>query len=122
MNEAMNKVFSDEAFMKELLAADSAESAQKMLEDKGVNMSIDEITQLGEYAEKVISGEITAEEIQAQESDELSDDDLENVAGGFAITAACVAVGGFLLKMGVAAGVGAVAYAGVEAVVNIRRW
>ena len=122
MNENLTKVFSDEAFLKELLAAESAEAAQKMLEDKGVNMSVDEINQLGEYAGKVISGEITAEDIQNQESDELSEDDLENVAGGFAITAACIAVGGFLLKMGVAAGVGAVAYAGVEAVINIRRW
>ncbi|MBR3631192.1 MAG: class IIb bacteriocin, lactobin A/cerein 7B family [Mogibacterium sp.] len=79
----LESVFQDEAFLKQVLEASDVTDVQKMLEDRGVEMTTDQITAFGEILSKYEAGEITQEQLEKIGSDELSDDDLENVAGGF---------------------------------------
>ncbi|MBR3631191.1 MAG: Nif11-like leader peptide family natural product precursor [Mogibacterium sp.] len=68
-NEQLTEIFSDEAFVKELLAADDVKAVQQMLEGKGLSLTEAEITAVQERLENYNDGE-------------LSEDDLEDVAGG----------------------------------------
>ncbi len=78
MNEALIKeIFSDKAFVEALLGMETAEEVQAALKEKNLDLSIEDI----ENVQKALS---------AQESSELSEDEMENVAGGFAITAGVV--------------------------------
>mgnify|MGYP003517103404 FL=1 len=73
MNEKrIKEVFSDEAFVKELVSKETPEEVQALLEDKDIEMSVSEIVKLRELLEK------KAEDPNA----ELSDEDLEDVSGG----------------------------------------
>jgi lactobin A/cerein 7B family class IIb bacteriocin len=76
------EVFSDESFVRELLAMESEEQMQEALEEKGVEMTMDEIRQLVEFKRKVENGEISKEQLQRIADGELSEDELEEVAGG----------------------------------------
>ena len=67
-NEQLKELFSDEAFVTSILELETVEEVQKALADKGLELSIDEI--------------ITIKNTLANEETELSEDDLENVAGG----------------------------------------
>ena len=74
MNEAkIKEVFSEEAFVKELLEKETPEEVQKMLEKKDIELSIEEIVNLRE---------MLIERIEKTQTEELSDDDLESVSGG----------------------------------------
>ena len=70
--EKLKELLSDEAFAKQILSAESAESVQAMLEEKGVSLTIEEIEKTGELLEHYAEGQ----------DGELSEDDLEGVAGG----------------------------------------
>jgi len=70
--ERIKEVFSDEAFVKELVSKETPEEVQALLEDKDIEMSVSEIVKLRELLEK------KAEDPNA----ELSDEDLEDVSGG----------------------------------------
>ena len=91
--ERIKEVFSDEAFVKELLSKETPEEVQAMLEDKDIEVSIAEIVKLREMIIK------KAENPDADV--ELGDDDLEEVSGGividviFAVAVTAVMVGGF---------------------------
>jgi len=96
MNEKrIKEVFSDEAFVKELVSKETPEEVQALLEDKDIEMSVSEIVKLRELLEK------KAEDPNA----ELSDEDLEDVSGGVIplMIAAAVAP---LVIFGVVAGTG----------------
>ena len=70
MNEELLKeVLSDEAFAKSLIEMETHEDVQTALKEKGVDLSIEDI--------KAIQNLLVN-----QEDGELSEDDLENVAGG----------------------------------------
>ena len=70
--ERIKEVFADEAFVKELLSKETPEEVQAMLEDKDIDVSVAEIVKLRELLEK-----------KAENPDaELSEEDLEDVAGG----------------------------------------
>lgn len=89
-NEKLKELLKDEAFVKELVEQETVEDAQKLLASKGVDISVD---QLNEIRKGVAA--------RLEEGEELSDEQLENVAGGFAdaITAvvdAVIAVGDFV--------------------------
>ena len=72
--ERIKEVFADEAFVKELLSKETPEEVQAMLEDKDIEVSVAEIIKLRELLEK-----------KAENPDaELSEEDLEDVAGGIA--------------------------------------
>ena len=108
MNEERIKaVFSDEAFVKELLSKETPEEVQAMLEDKDIEVSIAEIVKLRELLEK-----------KAENPDaELSDEDLEDVAGG----CGAVLIAGLML-VGAWAVTGLVAGAGVTHEKTNGRW
>jgi hypothetical protein len=85
--ERIKEIFSDEAFVKELFSKEDPEEVQKMLADKGIDLSIDEIVTLKDMLEKKLQ--------QAQNGEELAEDDLEEVAGGSGVLAflVCAAIG-----------------------------
>ena len=72
MQEKLNELLKDEAFVKELLEKETAEEAQKLLASKGIELTIEQL----EAIQKVS---------KAQNNEELGDEQLEQVAGGFSI-------------------------------------
>ena len=74
----VQKVFSDEAFVKSLLELEEPEDVQAALKDKGIDCTIDEIKQLGEKINKAVETYLAQ-----QNGDDLSIEQLDDVAGGF---------------------------------------
>ncbi len=70
--EQLKELFSDEAFVASILEMENAEDVQKALADKGLELSLEEIA--------------TIKSTLSNEEAELSEDELENVAGGAIIT------------------------------------
>lgn len=85
MNEQlMQEVLSNEEFVMSLLELETGEEVQKALADKGLEFSLEEISLIKEKLANPDAGE------------ELSDDDLENVAGGSVTLATVGAVVGIV--------------------------
>ena len=78
-NEKIKELFADEAFVKELLALDTAAEVQAALKEKGVEMTEEEIVAVHDLLAKVESGEVTKEQV---EDGELPEELLELVSGG----------------------------------------
>ena len=74
--ERIKEVFSDEAFVKELLSRETPEEAQELLAEKDIDVSIEELVKLKD----LIIAKLQAAE--SGESAELTEEELENVAGG----------------------------------------
>jgi hypothetical protein len=70
--ENVKEVFSDEAFVKELFEMETASQVQAALKEKGIELTEAEILEIRDTLAKVESGELT-------------EDMLENVAGGITI-------------------------------------
>lgn len=68
----VKEVLSNQEVAEEFFSKETPEEAQAFLQEKGVEISLDEIKEIGAALEKMQDGE-------------LSEDDLENVAGGGAI-------------------------------------
>ena len=66
----LNKAFSDETSIRALFSAETPEKAHDMLTAKGIKMTLDEVKNLPNVLK------------MSQGDDELSEDDLEEVAGG----------------------------------------
>ena len=94
--ERIKEIFSDEAFVKELLSLDAAEDIQALLNTKGIELDLDQI----EKAKEIVAKKLAI--IAAGE--ELGDDDLDDVSGGFAVTALGVA-SAIITVVGIAANV-----------------
>lgn len=78
--EVVKNAFADKEFVAALERITTAEEAQKAFAAKGIEMTLDEVQQIGN--------------LMAQQ-DELGEDDLDSVAGGFAITTGyAVIIGG----------------------------
>lgn len=77
--ERIQEVFSDETFVKELLSRETPEEVQKMLADKKIDLSIDDILKIRTIFEKKLD-----------QRAELSDDELEDVSGGVVVIGAIV--------------------------------
>ena len=70
MNEKLEALMNDEAFVKDLLDQETAEDAQQFLAAHDINMTIEELNAL-------------QQKFSAQSEDgEMNDDQLEMVAGG----------------------------------------
>lgn len=67
------ELLENEAFVKEMLSKETAEEVQELFADNDVDLSIDEIHRMKEMLLRQESPE---------EAEELSEDDLETVAGG----------------------------------------
>ena len=104
--ERIKEVFSDEEFVKSLFELETPEEVQAALEEKEIEMTIEEIGQVRDLLIRYQEGEFTEEELKAlelvqnNEDGELSDEELENVAGGELIIGVLV-VCGILLAVAV---------------------
>ena len=74
--ERIKEVFSDEAFVKELFSKETPEEAQALLKEKEIDLSIDELVKLKD----LVVAKLQAAE--SGESAELTEEELEDVAGG----------------------------------------
>ena len=74
--ERIKEVFSDEAFVKELFSKETPEEAQALLAEKDIDVSIEELVKLKD----LIIAKLQAAE--SGESAELTEEELEDVAGG----------------------------------------
>jgi len=94
--ERIREIFSDEAFVKELLSLDAAADIQALLNTKGIELDLDQI----EKAKALVAKKLALVEA----GEELGDDDLDEVSGGFAITTLGV-VSAIISVVGIAANV-----------------
>lgn len=94
--EKIKKIFADEAFVKELLSLDAAEEIQTLLKTKGIELDLDQI----EKAKALVAKKLALVEA----GEELGDDELDEVSGGFAITTLGV-VSAIISVVGVASSV-----------------
>lgn len=112
--EKIKKVLSDEEFVKSLLNFETPQQVQQALKDKGVELSIDEITSVGDLLNRYLSNELTDQEKKVIElvnnsGDELNEEELESVAGGFVMTTVgvvCALIGTIIVGTGVTVGTG----------------
>ena len=94
--ERIKEVFSDEAFVKELFSKETPEEAQELLAEKDIDVSIEELVKLKD----LVVAKLQAAE--NSESAELTEADLEDVAGGtFGISVVIAIVGILVLCSGV---------------------
>jgi lactobin A/cerein 7B family class IIb bacteriocin len=100
LQEKFQEALSDEAFANKLFQMENPEDVQEALEEKGIELTLDEIRQIGELSEKIRNGEVSQEQVQSMADGELSEDELEEVAGGFGI----FAIIGIIIAGGLAGG------------------
>ncbi|MBR3631190.1 MAG: hypothetical protein IKN55_12070 [Oscillospiraceae bacterium] len=79
--QKLEKLLSDEAFSAKLFAAKDSIETLKLLESKGVYLSAEELAMLRSTA-KAPDSTMVSDEKLADMNDELTDDELELVAGG----------------------------------------
>lgn len=68
------KLGEDEEFTKKVFSTEEKENVQKLAKEVGIELSLEEIDQAKEILQKIMTSEPEGE---------LSEDELENVAGGF---------------------------------------
>ena len=73
--EKVQKLLSDEEFVKKLISQETIEDAKKLFEDQGIKTNIEEMKILRELIK----------EISNNSKKELSEDDLEEISGGVSI-------------------------------------
>ena len=95
--EKVQKLLSDEEFVKKLISQDTIEDAKKLFEDQGIATSIEEMEMLGRFIKK----------ISQKGNEKLSEEDLEEISGGSA--------GSFVVR-GLGATIGALEYGAAGAV------
>ena len=95
--EKMKEIFADEAFVKSLFELESAGEVQAALKEKGIEFSEEEIISIRDFLLKVEKGDITKEQLEKStvqlEDGELSEEELENVAGGIVLETVGFVVG-----------------------------
>ena len=103
LQEKVQEVLSDESFAKELVAMEDEKQVQIALEEKGIELSLDEIRQIGETVRKFQNGEISQEQLESMADGELSEEELGEVAGGtspIGVAVVLLVLGGFGLALG----------------------
>lgn len=95
-NEKLLQLFSSEEFKAEAANIQTAEELRTLFETHGVNLSIEEVLELCEaIAKQMESNELSSE-------GEISEDGLENVAGGFVVSALAITTGAVCIGVCVA--------------------
>ena len=84
--ERIKEVFADEEFVKELFSKETPEEAQALLAEKDIDFSVEELVKLKD----IITAKLQAAE--NGEAAELTEEELEDVAGGYLPVAAIVIV------------------------------
>lgn len=87
--ERIKEVFSDKEFVKELFSKETPEEAQALLEEKDIDVSIEELVKLKNI---IVAKLHTAEN---DETVELTEEELTDVAGGLIPTLVVVGFFGF---------------------------
>ena len=103
--ERIKEVFADEEFVKELFSKETPEEAKALLEEKDIDVSIEELVELKD---------IIIAKLQATENDEtveLTEADLSDVAGGTFGISVVIAIVGILVLCG-----------GVTIIKTANRW
>ena len=108
--ERIKEIFSNEEFVKQLLKQEDSEQVQALLIEKDIDLSIEDICKIQELMIKQIKGEINLEE--------LSEEELEEVTGGFGLT---LVIGSIVCAIAGAVG-GAVTVYAVYEDSGRRRW
>ena len=83
----IKEIFADKEFVAKVLEMETAEEVQAAVKAQGVELTLEEI--------EATKAEL-ANQIENKDSDEVSDEQLEQVAGGMAITTAVIIAGGLL--------------------------
>ncbi len=91
-NEKVEKLFNDEAFVKDLFSSETLVEMQEKLNANGLELSLDETKTFMEEIAKVVEGK----------NDELSEEDLDDVSGGFAVTTAILIAAAKIAGVGLA--------------------
>ena len=113
IEERIKEVFSDEAFVKQLLEQETPEQVQALLVEKDLEMTTDQICKIKELIEKQLNGDIIMEE--------LSDEDLEEISGG--VVGTLIATFSLVAAVGIVGGAIGGAGAGIATHVFTRgRW
>lgn len=109
------KIEADNSLVEKLFALQNANEVQDFLKAQGLDFSMEEINVLKDGIVKFVEKRST--------DGQLSDADLEDVAGGFAITAAGVTAAAVLITAigGVAIGAGTLGIAALESY-SRNRW
>ncbi|HBQ86814.1 MAG TPA: hypothetical protein DD811_10110 [Syntrophomonas sp.] len=90
------KIEADKTLAEKLLSQENPQDVQSLLKEQGLDFSIEEIDMLRQALVRAL---------EKNAGDELSDEDLENVAGGFAITAIVALIGAIAGAVSVAGAV-----------------
>ena len=90
MNEKLTTLLQDEAFVEKLIAQENDTDVQALLKENNIELSLEEIALIKKKVDARLSSG----------SDELSDDDLENVAGGADVGSIISGVADALCKIG----------------------
>ena len=95
--ERIKEIFSDKEFVKELFSKETPEEAQALLAEKDIDLTVAEIIKFGEVvAKKLQQAEETGENV------ELTEEELEDVAGGVLpiLAAAAIVMGTAYISIG----------------------
>ena len=92
--ERIKEIFADEEFVKELFSKETPEEAQALLAEKDIDVSIEELVKLKD----IIVAKLQA--VKNGESAELTEADLEDVAGGTFGISVVIAIVGILYLCG----------------------
>ena len=92
--ERIKEIFADEEFVKELFSKETPEEAQALLAEKDIDVSIEELVKLKD----LVVAKLQAAE--NSESAELTEADLEDVAGGTFGISVVIAIVGILYLCG----------------------
>ncbi|MBO6159500.1 MAG: hypothetical protein J6P72_09640 [Firmicutes bacterium] len=88
--ERLNQLLEDKAFVEKMMSLDTKEEVKEIFNANGVDFTMEDVEDMAKELERV-----------SEAGDEISEDALEDVAGGFAITLAGVVAAG---KIAVAVG------------------
>ena len=92
----IREVFSDEAFVKGLFALETPQEVQAALKEKKIELSIDEIVKTRQLLVR-----------SAENGGVLSDEELQEVSGGFDVSGALIiGIAGILAGIGIVVGAG----------------
>lgn len=104
----LEQLAQDKAFINEFLSCETPEAAQAALKEKGVELSLEQVTALGEA-------------IAADPSGELSEEQLTNVSGGLIGTALAISGGLYTFYKGCQASYH-LGYQGAKAAHSVYKW
>lgn len=123
--ERLKEVFSDEAFVKSLFELETVAEVQAALQEKGIELTEEEILGVRDLLIKVEEGGISAEQLESwaaqAEDGELPEEMLELVSGGLLISSLLIGIAITTAATGVAVGTTVGIGAGVVSAIK-NRW